>query len=202
MSDLRPGYRFASGQLELRANQVMSRYFKPIFLVTGSFRDSRSVASIQFEMPLQVESLDQAKAWIAHGAHVQLPDSAVPWLVEGSALKHLLPWERERRLHEERPQCHVPRQWMRLAIAELRAMALQAEPDEECEVTFDGKVLTFTMPSAIVPLVASGECPWPKDYRVRLADFAALPKRLMQDPVGIHVWEAGLVIGSHRFAVL
>lgn len=202
MSDLRPGYRFASGQLELRASQVMSQYFKPIFLVTGIFANPRTIFSIQFEMPLQVESLDQAKAWIAYCSDVQLPDSAVPWLAEGDALKHLLPWQREKRLHEERPQCLVPRQWMRLAITELRAMALQASPDEECEVTFDGKTLVFTMPSAIVPLAASGERPWPKAYRVRLADFAALPKRLMQDPVGIHVWEAGLAIGSHRFAVL
>lgn len=202
MSDCRPGYRFNSGPLELRANQVMSRYFRPVFLLTGSFFDSRSAIGIEFEMPLQIESLDQAKAWIAHGAHVQHPDSAVPWLAEGIAMKHLLPWERARRLYEERPQCSVSKQWMRLAIIELRAMAMQAVPADECVIAFDGKLLTFRTSSGVIPLHASSSRPWPEICRVRLADFADLPRRLMQDPVGVHVWEAHLVIGSHRFAML
>ena len=201
-TDRQPGYVFACDQLKLNASEVMSAYFKPVFLVAGVFANSRTISSIQFEMPLQVDSLNQAKAWIAYGSHFESSDCSLPWLEEGMALKHLLPWERDRILYEERPQCSVPRDWMRLAIAELRAMALQCSLDAECEVTYDGSVLTFKTSAAIVPLSGSGGRPWPQACRVKLASFARLPKRLMQDPVNIYVFDSGLNIGSHRFTVL
>lgn len=201
-TDHQPGYVFKFGSLNLTANEVMSVYFKPVFLVTGDFANSRTISSIQFEMPLQVESLDQAKAWITHGSHLTPSECSLPWLEEGSALKHLLPCEQDRILYEERPQCSVPREWMRLATSQLRAMALQAQSDDECEVTYDGAVLTFKTPLGIVPLSASGGRPWPKACRVRLASFADLPKRLVHDPVNIYVFDSGLTIGAYRIQTL
>ncbi|RYG89019.1 MAG: hypothetical protein EON58_19550 [Alphaproteobacteria bacterium] len=202
ITDRQPGYSLASGGLELAACEVMNTRFEPIFLIAGVFANPRSVASIQFEMPLQVESLDQAKAWVAYGCHLKLSDCSLSWLEEGRALKSLLPWEREQVLYQERPQCTVSRDWMRLAIAQLRGMALEARADEECEVSYDGAVLVFRTSRTIVPLSANGGRAWGEPSRVRLASFTDLPKRLMSDPVNIHVWDSGLTIGQHRFPTL
>lgn len=202
MTDRRPGYKLTVGRLKLSASEVMSQYFKPIFLMAGVFHDARRIASIEFEMPLELDSLDQAKAWIAYGTDLRPGDVAIPWLSEGHALRHLLPWERAQRRYQSRPNCSVPRPWMRLATAQLRTMALQAGPDEECEVIFDGVLLSFKAGTCLVPLSAQGKRPWPESYRIRLADLARLPKRLMDDPVGVDVWDGQLGIGRYRVSTL
>ena len=94
MTDLQPAYAFDFGNLCLVAAQVMSRSFRPCFLLGGVVQDRRSLGRlVQFEIPLEIESHEQGVALIAHaiGADFQ-PTIPTPWLLEGQACQAHLPW--------------------------------------------------------------------------------------------------------------
>jgi hypothetical protein len=67
ITDRRPAYYYDFGNLRLTAAEVMSQYLVPCFHFGEVCQGARSISMVDFEMPLEVESLEQGAAWIAYG---------------------------------------------------------------------------------------------------------------------------------------
>lgn len=195
IADELPAYSYDFGNLVLTAAQVISRNFVPVFLFLGVIRDDRSVGMVQFEMPLQVESLEQGVAWISSGLGTRFqPHIPTPWLADGREWKDHLPWMRERKAYELRPQCTIKKDWFRVAAKELRAVATTASESDLGWLIFDGEALRVSVRGTTVIVPATGTA-WDSRYSIRAKHLDHLPKRLT-DPVVVSVWDAKLKIGN------
>jgi hypothetical protein len=59
LSDELPGLSLDFGTWRLNASHTINRHFVPIVLCSGVIRTPRTLASVSFEMPRQVESREQ-----------------------------------------------------------------------------------------------------------------------------------------------
>lgn len=119
-------YEIDLGVFTLTAAQRMNRYFRDVVMFDGYYVTEMAIGEVHFELPLQVASADQCKAFIAyylrnHVDHKHLgPD--LEWIREGWTLAHLLPWEADR--HEARAPSRAP-ELIWKEIMELVALALE-----------------------------------------------------------------------------
>ena len=92
-TEQQPAYRANLGNVEFTASEVTGKAFRPVFLLTGLARSRRSVGMINFEIPLEVASIEQGVALIAHavGQGVE-PDRPTAWLELGRKWRNHLPW--------------------------------------------------------------------------------------------------------------
>jgi hypothetical protein len=112
IADEQPAYAYDFGNLYLTAAQVTSRWFRPVFSLGGVVQDARSIGLVEFEMPLEIDSFEQGVAWISHGIGTDFqPRIPTPWLADAREWKDHLPWVREMKSYEYRPQCSVERDW-------------------------------------------------------------------------------------------
>lgn len=94
MTDQQPVYSAKLGNVEITASQVMSlNSFQPVFALGGFARTPRTLRLIKFDCPLEVESIEQGVALIAHaiGDDVE-PEASAPWLMLGRKWQDTLPW--------------------------------------------------------------------------------------------------------------
>jgi hypothetical protein len=195
ITDAPPAYYCDFGNLRLTAAQVLSRFYEPVFLFGGVMRNERSIQKIQFEMPLEIESFAQGVAWITCGLGRRfVPRLDTPWLDVGWQWQDLLPWERERKAYADRPKCEIKKDWLRLAIKELRPLASAASEDDLLWLAFDGEVLRFTVREKVVLIPAIGTA-WDKRYAIKARQLDHLPKRL-SGLVEISVWGTRLSVDN------
>ncbi|MDJ0390271.1 hypothetical protein QMO56_19340 [Roseomonas sp. E05] len=202
ITDEAPAYQYDFGNLRLKAVQVTNRHFMPVFLLSGVHRDARSLRTVRFETPLEVASLEQGVALLAHavGHSSQLTEPA-PWLEQGRSWQHHLPWERDRRAYEARPHCAVERDWFRMPAQQLRPLAETATDENVATFTFNGRTLIIDAAGTCLPMPAQGTA-WPESYRVRLLELSALPKRLIRPVIRVGVWEGRLTINRLSLRIL
>ena len=94
LTDEPPGYRYDFGGFVLTAAQLMSKYFQPVFVISGIYHTNRVLADIWVEMPLEVDTFEQGVAWIAYSlVDVQL-EKCPDWLAQGRSWQGHLPWVR------------------------------------------------------------------------------------------------------------
>jgi hypothetical protein len=111
ITDQRPAYYYDFGNLRLTAAEVMNDYLVPSFHFGGVWRDANSISMVDFVMPLDVESFEQAVAWIAYGIGERFrPSFPTPWLADGRALQSHLPWVRRMEKYRARPMCLVEKE--------------------------------------------------------------------------------------------
>jgi hypothetical protein len=211
MTEQQPGFKFKRGNLDLAANQVTSLYLRPEFFFGGIWATARSLRSIEFSMPLKVESTEQAVAWIVYGIGTDFaPSQPIDWFEDGKRWQDQLPWERHRRrllefdeeyrrLRRARPHCMVARKWMRILIRHMRAAAEGAGDDEEFVAEFDGQMFKVTLPSETIAAPATGPAPWVGAHRGSVVKFGGRHRKLMTDPVEIGIWEHHLEIDRYRY---
>lgn len=155
---------------------------------------------IQSEMPLMVDCFEHGVAFIAFivGKDFE-PAHPTPRLSDGREWRSLLPWERARQLREQqyatRPKYWVARDWFRVVRPRLYAIAKEAAENEQVWFAFNGEVLRFAGPHASVIVPATGKS-WPDRYAIKAVELAAVPMRVLADPVQVMVWEDRLAIGS------
>jgi hypothetical protein len=65
-TDQRPAYYYDFGNLRLTAAELTG-FGRPTFHFGGVWRGANSISMVDFDMPLEVESLEQGAAWIAYG---------------------------------------------------------------------------------------------------------------------------------------
>lgn len=191
------GYVYDFGNLQLEAAEIF-RLGPPVILLSGNWSDARSVGTVRFEMPRQVETFELGVALIAHGIGMGfVPKKPCSWLKQGREWRHHLPWLKDLEAYETRPKCTVEREWFKLVARRLRELAAHAG-DDMAVVTFDGEILRFQMSDEVLAVQAKGEV-WDEAYQVPLVSFASLPQRLMHPVVHIDVWNETLGVGSRRF---
>jgi hypothetical protein len=201
-SDEPPAFVLNLGVVQLRAAQATSRFFRPIFLISGIVQTERELSTIHIEMPLNVESFEQGIAWIAHGIGSALPPSISPsWLEEGRRWRELLPWVRRQVGFESRPQCVVDRDWFRVAGKKLREQGDATLDDKLGVVSFDRGVLRIEANSSVVTMPAEGDA-WAESYQVLLRQFRSLPQRIMKQSIFIEVWDGNLIIAGLRLPIV
>lgn len=193
---------FDFGPFELTATRGVNRWLRDVWLLGGVANNGKSIALIEFEMPLDVESREQGTAWIAEHVAEWARSPHVPqWLHDGFGWRDELPWRKTALAFEGRPRCRVARDWFRLPNKTLRLAALEAGPDLHANVSFDGEVLKITLPRGLVAVPASGDA-WPTPVTVRLASLRHLPQRLVDPSLEVAVHGGHLLVGRLRVPVV
>lgn len=193
------------GGFKLSAARMSSFMLVDVVAFTGLYRAPRTMASIEFEMPLTVTSFEQAAAWIAWHLQEQLPSRGTAFSLKQAAfvllgLKHLdtLPWVQRAASYEKRPRCMVERSWMRQALRQLGSNLDGAVSADTVKIAFDGRILIFSGGNWVVPVPAKGEA-WVSEIQIPALNLTALPARLNDKDVLVSIWDDGLCIGSRLF---
>jgi hypothetical protein len=164
-------------------------------LFTGIKSTPRSIGSVQFELLMDVDSLEQGLALIAYGIGQDFtPEKATPWFDEGRNLRDQLPWRARTREYEQRPSCKVEADWFRVMAKKLRSAAEVGSETDSFLVTFKDSLLRFDLPILMVAVPAIGSN-WETRYRGRLIDLRHLPKRTPAGGVEVSIWDSRIQIG-------
>ncbi|MBS0556762.1 MAG: hypothetical protein JSS69_18945 [Acidobacteria bacterium] len=200
MTDEEPSYEFRYEAMTIEAAQfaISPDSFQPHFRFTVSIPERRALrpGGIQFETPLAVESDEYGVAllsWLLDKS-IGKPYSAPGWVESGRAKQHLLPWVQERRNHELRPQCRVPREWLKLAMRDLSDRRGTASANDVAQIIFDGERLRLTVAGKSVDVRGFGTA-WPTFFSVPYGKLRAATSRLMNPEVHIEVWKNMLRVG-------
>ncbi|TVQ99294.1 MAG: hypothetical protein EA399_07835 [Desulfovibrionales bacterium] len=202
-SDPPGGLSIHIGGFKLSASVCINLSFHPVILFTGVFATKRKIGEINFEMPREVESDEQATAWLAWSLDQQIGPNfvatdAIPWLEIGRRNYDLLPWKRRHAAYESRTQCHVDRDWMRLALQKLRLALTLLPPDEMVYFGFDGEILKIETTEGLIAMPGVGIA-WPLRASVSAAKLVNLPRRLTVPSISVSYWEGNLRLGNHMF---
>lgn len=199
-----PSLVFDLGNFKLKATRMTNLYLKDVVSFNGLVSTARTIASIEFDMPLQVDSKEQCAAWIAWHLNKNLPlrekliqNSKADLLVIGLQNQETLPWLQESEAYRVRPQCSVERGWFRQALKTIKVNVSDAAPNSKITITFDGRVLSFFGGNWITPIPALGES-WSEEYEIAVSDFY-FPARLMQETIHISVWKQCLTLGNRLY---
>lgn len=159
---------------------------------------------LEQQMPLEVESVDQGKAFVAWCFRDFLDEpyktQITPyWLAEGHNHFDLLPWKRRSAQYEARSRCYIRREWARVALKQLGEHLEQAEANETAAFSFDGEVLRIRCGSNLIVVQAEGKS-WTEQCTIEARKLTPLPKRLVSDPIEISFLESGLTIDRRRYS--
>lgn len=168
---------------------------------SGVHSTPRTIRTYDFNLPREIESLDQGKALISYYLRDFTPELPCLWLEQGCALRHLLPWERQRRTDEASPKCQIERDWFRLAAKKLRGLAEAADEATFIDVAFDGKTILFQTQTETIAMPATGDA-WEETFRFQLASLTCLPKRLNDSSVSVAIFENRLTIARCSIPLL
>lgn len=193
------------GGFKLSAARMPNLMLVDVVAFTGLYRSPRTIAAIEFEMPITVASVEQGAAWIAWHLRNQLParDKALylePASFVALGLKHLdtLPWVQRAASYQMRPRCSVERSWMRQALRQLDIHLDSAQAEDIITIAFDGRVLFLSGADWVVPVPAKGAS-WDSDFQIPAKNLTDLPARLNGEDVQVSVWDDGLCIGRRLF---
>jgi len=204
MSDELPGLSFDFGTFKLDASWQLNRWFVPVVLLSGNYATSRTIAMIEQQLPLKVESAAQGKAFVAWSLRdiVREPYGlkiTPAWLTEGRDHFDLLPWNRQLTDYKARPRCYIRRDWARIALKELGRYLALAMPDDSVTLSFDGEALRVQVGNELLVVQAKGD-PWTVNYSIRAAELTRLPRRLTRDPIEISIVRLSLRIDHCHYS--
>jgi hypothetical protein len=198
-----PELSYDFGNFKLSASCSMNRLFQDVVMLSGVMTTRRSIALVEYEMPLEIESFELGLALVTYCLDVHAydgifkPASPVAWVAEGRRYRHLLPWERDIAEYAARPHCYVQRDWARVALRDL-AEVVSSVDNNSVIFQFDGDVLTIRCEGKVLAMPATGN-PWPTRYSVRAELLRTLPRRLMRKQVEFSILESILTIGNMRY---
>ena len=199
------GLSYDFGHLKLSASWVMSLRFVNIVYLTGVLRTESLLAEVEFEMPLQVESLGQCAAWVTwhldQAAHIGVfqPERETAWLLKGRKYIEKLPWVAEAAAFNARPKCLVERDWLRMALKTLAGNLATMNDEALVHFGFDGSVLKIECDNKVVALSAEGTA-WQNRFSIPAGKLRILPRRIMRELAEIYVWEDQLYIARYCFS--
>lgn len=200
-TDQQPGYHYDFGNLVLHVSQVTNEYLRQTMLFTGTKYSPRSIGSVEFSLPLDVESYEQGVALIAYNIGQDFkPTRPTPWLLLGRMYEEHLPGRLEQRLFQQRPLCNVEADWFRVAVKKLIACGENAAEGILFSVTFAGSVLTIALPGQLIVMPATGK-DWPQSYRCLANGLRHLSKRTPGSGVSVSFWDGHLTIGGLRLPI-
>ena len=183
----------------------MNLQMRDVVSFSGVVSTSRTIASVEFEMPVHVESYEQCAAWIAWQFNEQLPrrENVIPrakadFLIYGLQHKSTLPWERRKAAYASRPHCSVERSWLRQGLNSIQKNIDLVEMESKVVLSFDGSVLLFREGNWIIPMPATGVA-WPEKYQIEVRNFNRFPSRLMNAAIEVAVWDGSVHLGNRFY---
>ncbi len=193
------------GNLTLSARRTMNRHFAKIVSVSGVYASPRTIAEVEIQLPLCVASAQQCAAFIAWGIDHQISGDFVPltptrWLNEGRNNFDLLPWVKEQKLYNERPRCTVERDWLKLALRDLRSLLPQLDESESVFFTYRDEIFSIRTPPKLLALPATGR-EWKTRYEITAGNLRNLPKRLNNNQIEVSVWNNQLCLAGWRYPI-
>jgi hypothetical protein len=205
VSDVNPGLSYHFGDFKLCVSQCTNQQFCKVILFTCCIVTKRTMAEINFEMPLQIQLPEICAAWITWHLDKaeEIPANLAPWLDLGRQNRHLLPWEIERerllKAYENRLHCSIHRDWLKLALRSLAAILAECTDNERVNVSFDGRILTINCAGKHVIVGAEGSA-WPGVFTISASNLRPLPKRLMSEHVEVSIMCDNLDIDRRRYS--
>jgi hypothetical protein len=202
-SDDPPALALRGSNYSIRAGSTVTARLWPVVHFGGSIKSGDGFSIVDFALPLTVDSLNQAMAWIAYGlGRGTRLDPMPPWLPQALALSEELPWMKRPRQTparvlrdtlswQVRPCCLVERDWARLALNFLRRAA-ERDPFEVFGADFDGEMLIVRALGQALGVPATGSGPWRPGFRASLQHLHPMPRMLRSDPVEISIWDEAL----------
>ena len=198
-------YEFLSG--ELTAFEAPNRYFQDVVHLMGVLSTERTISMIETSISKDIYTNREAAAWISYVLKPYRNElQPLPaWFLEGEHDWDLIPFvreERERRIaYENRPKCHIDREYARPFRRMLREFLTDLDQETEMRFGFDGRVLTVEICDRTFDVVARG-IPWPCLYRVPAKPSMQLPARFTTAKVEISFFDDCLRFGSHVFEAI
>lgn len=191
------------GNFKLKAFQSVNRMLVKVVFVTGVYYDGRIVSDVQIQMPLHVASIELCAAFIASGIERQISKNFTPliqtdWLETGRNNFDLLPWVKELKRYNERPKCSVGRDWLKLALRDLRLLLEELPENILLSLTFQNGIFSIRSPLKVIAFPATGE-DWKEDYKIESQKLARFPKRLAQSEIEISIWENCICLAGWRY---
>lgn len=193
------------GNLTLSASRTINRYFVEIISVSGVYATRRTVAEVEIQLPPRVSSIEQCAAFVAWGIDNQISGDFVPsipthWLDEGRNNFDTLPWVKEQKLYRERPQCLVDRDWLKLALRDLRLLLPKIAESDLLSFTFRDEIFSIRSSQKLIALPATGNN-WKSKYEITAGNFQNLPKRLTREVIEISIWDDHLHLAGWRYPI-
>ncbi|WP_429109675.1 hypothetical protein [Aeromonas media] len=203
------GLSYDFGRFQITAGRIMNLSMREVWNFSGVVGNSNFISCMNFEMPLQVESVEQCAAWVVWHLKQHIPSRAKIFprtlsylLLLGLEHQATLPWVRDlaayKAAYEVRPKCMVKRDWLRLALKELKTALVEVNDTDDVQFHFDGSVLYMYCPNERIVCPASGDA-WQKQYVIAARNLRNLPKSLMQETLCIDIWESKLGIARHCY---
>ncbi len=91
----KPAYRVRFGPYEVELALLTNRWFQQSWMVSGIVNSGRTIAAIEAELPVEVETTEQGLALLSHFVGQHIPDEFKPaWLRIGERMTAHLPWSR------------------------------------------------------------------------------------------------------------
>ncbi len=204
-SDNGEGLSYDFGNLILTARQVRNESFVRIISVSGIYSTERFIREISIQIPLQIASIEQCAAFIAWGIDSPIHRDFVPlvpthWIEEGRENFDTLPWVKEQKLYDARPQCVVDRDWLKLALRDLRLLLMKLEETDLLSLTYQNEIFSIRSRLKLIVLPATGDN-WKSSYEITAKNFRNFPKRFNGEKIGISVWQDYFSLANWRYPI-
>jgi hypothetical protein len=195
------GYRFPF--LDLTASHGVNMYQHEVVLLGGVLNTGRTLAQIESQLPVDLETPEAASAWVSYAlkSHRNNLEPLPDWMVEGERNYDLLPWIREQRKFEQRPRCYVDRDYARVFRRNLHRAIADLTDENVMQIYFDGCVLTLRLNGRTYQVVAEGDA-WPHPFEVVASPEMNLPSRFMRPSVEVSYYDGSLVFGGYRYTAV
>lgn len=93
---------FDFGNFKLTATECVNQHLAEVWSFFGIYRTPRTLAHIDFELPLTLDSTELGLAFMAFGMGRGIDAETMPdWYRQGLTLKHHLPWEKEQMAYRQ-----------------------------------------------------------------------------------------------------
>jgi hypothetical protein len=189
------------GNLNLSVVEAWSPCSGSAVFFSGILATPRTISEVEFALPRQIESLKQCAAWIVWNLDQHADGKTfraarqVDWIDEARQNRRLLPWVMSQAEFEARPRCTVHRDWLRLALKNLREQLASLHDDAIVDFGFDGAVFSIRCDTKVIAFPGEG-VRWTVRFRVEAKTLRRQPKRLMREHIGVSIWDSRIRFDS------
>lgn len=165
-SDDDSGLSYNFGNLTLQTRRVLNRRFVEIISVSGVYASPRTITEVEIELPLRVASIEQCAAFIAWVIGKDfVPLVPTDWLETGRNNFDTLPHIKKQKLYEARPRCVVNRDWLKLALRDLRLLLPTLAESDSLSFNFQNEIFSIRANQKLFAFPAVGNN-WKSQYEI------------------------------------
>lgn len=187
--------------LPLRCLEGVSKYLKPVVLVSGIYNDGRTMGEVAAEIPKDLKTAESAAAWLVFVLidYLRGLEPKPDWVALGQANQMLVPIVAERAAYEQRPKCHLAQDFGRVLRARVTEGLADQNEETPLRIEFDGKLLRFVGASVSVEVPADGDA-WSGHIVVPMVKDFELPKRISSRGLSVDYWQNAIRLDNRSYS--